>query len=42
MGHVDRTMIMMSAAKSKRAGLVGVAGMVPELGHMLAVQHIAP
>ena len=33
------TMSMMCAAESKRASLVGVAGMVPELGNLLAVQH---
>ena len=33
---------MMCAARSKRASLVGVAGMVPELDHVLAVQRVAP
>ena len=33
---------MVYAAGSKRASLVGVAGIVPELDHMLAVQRFAP
>ena len=33
---------MVYAAVSKRASLVGVAGMVPELDDMLAVQRFAP
>ena len=36
------TVNMVYAAGSKRASLVGVAGMVPELDHMLAVQRDAP
>ena len=36
------TVSMMCAARSKRASLVGVAGMVPELDHVLAVQRVAP
>ena len=36
------TVNMVYAAGSKRASLVGVAGMVPELDHMLAVQRFAP
>ena len=36
------TVNMVYAAGSKRASLVGVAGMVPELDHVLAVQRFAP
>ena len=36
------TMNMMSAAKSKRASPVGVAGWTAELGTMLGVQRISP
>ena len=35
-------MSMMCAAESKRASLVGVAGMAPELDSVLAVQQVAP
>ena len=35
-------MSMMCAAGSKRASLAGVADMVPELDHVLAVQRVAP
>ena len=35
-------MSMMCAAESKRASLVGVAGMAPEFDSVLAVQQVAP